>query len=138
MDPLSIITGSLAIATACGQTVKELEKLYNLRYASEEVLRLQNEVSDTRAILGDVERWMTPQHENDLANISQLIVGMKDLLQQVDEFIEYELMTPERKSPQKRVDKSTYYRREHRMIGFKNDIRSRVTLLHASLTAYNL
>ena len=98
-DPLSLSASIIALRGAAEGVSKTLAKLHELRNAPNELLALNNEISDLRIVLNDLERHFRrnanmPYAMEPLQPMSVLLQRGKDRLLQLDQLIQYKLLKP--------------------------------------------
>ena len=128
-DPLSIAASIIAVIGAAESVGKTLTKIRNIRNTPSEVLALINEISDLRVILGDFEGYIaqntaSPQLlEKQLNHMSILLQRAKDRLLELDQLVEYRLLTPESRSDQIRVSRRKWARSQDTVKRFRRSLR---------------
>ena len=97
-DPLSITASAITILGAVDNVCTALSKIRILRDAPDELLALNNEVSDFKVVLHTIERHFDGHGETgrtsaiaseSLSNLSSLINRAKDPITKLEELIEY-------------------------------------------------
>lgn len=98
-DPLSLVASIITVGTTAKGIGKILSKLQLLRNAPDELLALNNEVSDLTAALQSIESYISANKangatlpQNTLLHISSLISRAKDRLFQLDQLIHYRFL----------------------------------------------
>ena len=142
MDPLSITAGSLAFLSAGGKVVEQLKKLITLRHAPDELLALNNEVSDTYSVINYTEDILRRQLENGVASVppdlTRALERSKASVLALEEFLAYVGTVISSSANQPRVDKSRWLRRMKEIENHKERIRYnrlQLSAAHGSMAA---
>ena len=108
MDPLLITANILAILGAGGMIDKWLSRLVAAKDAPDELLALNNDVSDFHCVICDVDSLLRKQSDNKAESIPQSIIKAlersKDTLLALEKLITYELMVVKSRPGQVQVD----------------------------------
>ena len=136
MDPLSIAAGSLAFLSAGGKVVEQLKKLITLRHAPDELLALNNEISDTNSVIHNTEDLLRRQLENDAASVppdlTRALERAKETVSASENFLAYDATVISSSDNRPRVDKSRWLRTMKELENHKKRLRDdRVELLAA-------
>lgn len=98
-DLLSLAASIITVVGAADTISKTLSKIKILHHAPEELLALNNEVSDLKVVLSSVESYITAEHldasvtSQDLPrHMSTLLERAKDQLLQLDQLIHYRFL----------------------------------------------
>ena len=98
-DPLSITASIIAVIGAAEGVSKVFSKIKDVRQAPNDLLALMNEVSDLRAVLGDVERHIQGADRillppEQAARMSDLIQRAKNCVSELNRLIQRRLVKP--------------------------------------------
>ena len=98
-DPLSLVVSIITLNTATQGIGKTLSKAKLLRNAPDELLALNNEVSDLTIALQSIESCISTNNasgaiipQNTFEHISSLISRAKDRLSQLEQLIHYQFL----------------------------------------------
>ena len=128
-DPLSITASIIAVISAAEGVGKTLAKIKDIRKAPNEVIALINEVSDLRIILGDFEGYIAQNTErpqilqSQLDHMSVLLQRAKDRLLELDQLVEYRLLTPGSRSDQIQVSRREWAGAKDTIKKFRTSLR---------------
>ena len=97
---LSLAASIIAVLGAAEGVTKALSKVRSIRNAPNEVLALNNEVSDLQVILGDVQGYIrnTPESHISQEHLQHLLTFVdqaKEKLLQLDRLIHYNVLKPQ-------------------------------------------
>ena len=142
MDPLSITAGSLAFLSAGGKVVEQLKKLITLRHAPDELLALNNEVSDICSVIHDTEDLLRRQLENGAASVppdlTRALERSKASVEALEKFLAYDVTVISSSDNRPRVDKSRWLRKMKQLENHKErlkDNRSELSRAHSIMAA---
>ena len=98
-DPLSLAASIITVVGVADTIGKTLSKIKVLHHAPEELLALNNEISDLKVVLSIVESCINTEHPDTVAisqhlleNMSTLLERAKDRLLQLDQQIHYRFL----------------------------------------------
>ena len=142
MDPLSITAGSLAFLSAGGKVVEQLKKLITLRHAPDELLALNNEVSDICSVIHDTEDLLQRQLENGEASVppglTRALERSKASVLALEEFLAYDVTVISSSTIRPRVDKSRWLQKLKQLENHKERLskdRLELSAAHSILAA---
>ena len=140
MDPLSIISGVLALATAAGQISTAISRLRHFGEVPGKIYALKNEISDLELVLRQIghaleQRSLKP--DNAEGSLEQVVARTKDLLANLTKALE-RVANACAGSKIKVISKSTIWLREKSVFQtFRDDIASVKATLNLMLGAAN-
>ncbi len=151
MDPASLAASIITIVGLVGNVGTGLEKFYRLREAPEEVLALNNEISDFKAVLlrlGEIIDGLlqidhdTAHHRRQLENLrssaSQLAVYIqraKDQLLELEKLIEYRIViSPGAKEEKPSIKKFRFARAGREIKAFRHELHEIKGKIHMTLS----
>ena len=136
MDPLSISVSILAILGGTRKVGKGLRKLTSRRYAPDILLALNNEVSDLRTVIFEVED-LAKQHREAIGRhlgVCNAIARIKETLLGLEELITYDLT---KIGDLEKPDKTTILLGESKIARMNSQIKASKENLNAALTRFN-
>lgn len=131
MDPLSLTAGIIAVVGAGSTIGKGLKKVVAARHMPDIVLALNNEVSDLRYVVHDLNDLLQQQdqvaYENRRplpghASLSSALEHVKETLLALESLIAYELTTVDSTNGHTKIDWSSWLRAEPKVQKIKDDI----------------
>ena len=141
MDPLSVTTSILAILGAGGKVGTGLERILALKFASDAMLALNNEVNEMHRIVQDIDdllRQDLHKSENQsVSNLADTLAQTKMIALEVDKFIAYELTVVSDDGHNTRVDRSKFLRSDTKIQELKTRMQSNKSSLSIQLGILN-
>lgn len=143
MDPLSLTASIIAVVGAGSKIGKGLKKLVAARHMPDIVLALNNEVSDLRCVVHDLDDllWQHDQvaHEDrgplpGHASLSSALKHAKETLLALKSLIAYELTTVDSTNGHIKMDWSSWLRAEAKAQKLKDDIHTDRVRLSSALS----
>lgn len=143
MDPLSLTASIIAVVGAGSTIGKGLKKAAAARHMPDIVLALNNEISDLRFVIHDLNDllWQHDQvaHENrgplpGHASLSSALKHVKETLLALESLIAYELTTVDSTNGHIKMDWSSWLRAEPKVQKLKNDIHTDRIRLSSALS----
>lgn len=114
MDPLSVTAGIIAILGAGGVVGKRITILTALKSAPDELLILNNEISDLQYVLNDVQDLLRRQPDDHGAPVpfalTKALQQSRETVLALEKLIAYDLTVIDSRSKVPRVDKSRWLR----------------------------
>ena len=140
MDPLSVSASVVALLGAGGTLAKLLRKGIGLKNAPDVLRALNDEVSELQATANDVNDLLwTANRDSDDHPPKSLISSLsrvKSILLQLESYVSYQLTIVTADGEGNRLDKSVYFRAEHRLQEFKDEILTSRIALAAALSLF--
>ena len=133
MDPLSLTASILAVVGAGARLAQGLDKLIALRGAPDELLALNNEVSDLRLVLSKLQDTEYEEHW-EASSAANLLTRARRKLLEVEELIEYRLTTVDRLTGESKIDWVGWLRERSQVLRLQRDIKTIKNSLSTSLT----
>ena len=141
MDPLSITTGILTLLGAGCKIRNGLKRILDLRYASDALLALNNEVNELHRIVQDIDdlfRQASHRKENQSSsNLADTLAQTRIIALEVEKLIAYELTVVSIDGHGTRVDPSKLLRADHKIQELKMKMRSNKASLSIHLGILN-
>ena len=127
-DALSLAASIVAVLGAAEGVSKALSKVRSIRNAPDEVLALNNEVSDLQVILGDVQGYVrnTPEphiSQEHLKHLLTFVDQAKEKLLQLDRLIHYNVLKPQSSPNQIKISKVEWLKAVKKIAKFRNNLR---------------
>lgn len=131
MDPLSLTASIIAVVGAGSTIGKGLKKAVAARHMPDVVLALNNEISDLRYIVHDLDDLLRQHdqvaHENrgplpGNASLSSALEHVKQTLLALESLVAYELTTVDSTNGRIKIDWSSWLRAEPKVQKLKDDI----------------
>ena len=142
MEPLSLASGVITCAEACGQISKLVRKCANLKNAPEVLDQFSKEILDLHSIvdvIDDVLRGFPENFDKGSTKIlNDNLDRTKGTLLELESFIVYELTTNTAYVAGTRVDKSVFFRKGSKILEFQKQIRMRKQDLVLAIGIFNL
>lgn len=114
MDPLSVTAGIIAILGAGGVVGRRVKSLLALGTAPDELLILNNEISDLQHVLNDVQDLLRRQSDDHSVPVplalTKALQQARETVLAVEKLIAYDLTVIDSRSKVPRVDKSRWLR----------------------------
>lgn len=137
MDPLSVTAGIIAILGAGGVVGKRVKSLIALESAPDELLILNNEISDLQYVLNDVQDLLRRQSDDHGAPVplalTKALQRSRETVLALEKLIAYDLTVIDSRSKVPRVDKSRLLRAVKGLETYKGRIqRNRLEVSAAS------
>ena len=130
-DPLSIAASVITVIGAADSIGKSLGKVKTLRNAPAEVLALQNEVSDLRIVLDDVNFCVLDMGSTEtstritirLQHLSELVDRAKSQLLQLDKLLHYDIIKPGSLDGEFKVSRTEWLRAQSAVEAIRQSLR---------------
>lgn len=127
MDPLSVTAGIIAVLGTGGVVVKRVKSLLALEYAPDELLSLNNEISDLQSVLHDVQDLLVRPSDDHGAPVplalTKALQRSRETVLALEKLIAYDLTVIDSRSKKPRVDKSRWLRAVKNLKTYKDSIR---------------
>ena len=124
MDPLSSLTSVVTLVEIVRKLSELLTKAVNVKNAPDVLLALNNEISDLHLVIDDVNDLLLASTFNiPPKSLGSALERVKSTLLQLEKFVAHELTTFD-SAGSARIDKSTFFRKEHRLQQLKDDLRA--------------
>ncbi|MCJ1279014.1 hypothetical protein MMC21_006835 [Puttea exsequens] len=108
----------------------------NVKNAPDVLLALNNKISDLHLVLDDVNDLLLASIPSiPPKSLGSALERVKSTLSQLERFVAYELTTFD-SAGNARVEKSTFFRNEHRLQQLKDDVRADRVVLGSALTLF--
>ena len=125
---LSLAASIIAVLGAAEGVTKALSKVRSIRNAPDEVLALNNEVSDLQVILGDVQGYVrnTPEphiSQEHLQHLLAFVDQAKEKLLQLDKLIHYNVLKPQSAPDQIKISKIEWLKAVKTIDMFRHSLR---------------
>ena len=134
-DPLSLAVSIIAVLGAAEGVAKGIMKIYSIRNAPDEILALNNEVSDLQILMYDIRHFIKDSPESQLSqeHVQHLVSSVnraKEKLLQLNELMQYKIIKPQTSSNQLKISKREWLKAAqviNRSRQSLRDIRSNIT-----------
>ena len=127
MDPLSVAASILAIVGAGSQVAKQMKKVLELRNAPDDLLALNNEISEIHCTVQDVNNILeqcSQTYNVPPASLTRALERTRATVLDVERIIAYDLTVVESKDGTVRIDKTRWLREGRRVQALKERMRS--------------
>lgn len=136
MDPLSSLASVVTLVEIVRKLSNLLTKAVNVKNAPDVLLALNNEISDLHLVIDDVnDLLLASTFTIPPKSLGSALERVKSTLLQLEKFVAYELTTFD-SAGSARVDKSTFFRKEHRLQQLKDDVRADRVVLSSALNLF--
>ena len=126
---LSLAASIIAVLGAAEGVAKALSEVRSIRNAPDEVLALNNEVSDLQVIIGDVQGYIrnTPESHISQEHLQHLLAFLnqaKEKLLQLDRLIHYNVLKPQSSPDHIKISKIEWLKAVNTIDKFRQSLRN--------------
>ena len=144
MDLLSITASCIAVAGAGGAVVKGLKKIYDLTKLPDALLSVINETADLTLVVQDIRLSFRLLQDSSIisqasvAVINQLLDRAQATLLELDQVINYRLLSVPNKNGETSFSRTTWIFEEQRVLRLQSSLRATRLDLAARFAALSL
>ncbi|MCJ1356389.1 MAG: hypothetical protein MMC33_006384 [Icmadophila ericetorum] len=134
MDPLLVTASIVALLGTCGTILRTINKIVTLRKAPDVILALNNELADLQLILTEIKYLLGGHHQREsssrsnfrvtLVNMARKLQRARDKLDELQNFIEYDLTKVPTADGLINVDKMIWVRRQGKIQSLPDETRT--------------